>query len=33
MSVVDGKMSENPLFRSWVDSAWVPILNQGNVLD
>ena len=29
----EGKISENPLFVSWVDSAWVPVLNQNNVLD
>ena len=29
----EGKISENPLFVSWVDSAWIPVLNQNNVLD
>jgi len=29
----EGKISENPLFLSWVDSAWIPVLNQSNVLD
>ena len=29
----EGKISENPLFVSWVDSAWIPVLNQSNVLD
>eukprot|EP00092_Neocalanus_flemingeri_P034688 GFUD01037739.1.p1 GENE.GFUD01037739.1~~GFUD01037739.1.p1 ORF type:complete len:251 (+),score=86.07 GFUD01037739.1:41-793(+) len=27
------KISENPLFVSWVDSAWIPVLNQSNVMD
>ena len=27
------KISENPLFVSWVDSAWIPVLNQANVMD
>ena len=27
------KIAENPLFVSWVDSAWIPVLNQNNVLD
>ena len=22
------KIAENPLFVSWVDSAWIPVLNQ-----
>ena len=29
----EGKISENPLFVSWSDSAWIPVLNQHNVLD
>lgn len=29
----EGKVNENPLFVSWVDSAWIPVLNQANVLD
>ena len=29
----EGKISENPLFVSWVDGAWIPVLNQSNVLD
>ena len=29
----EGKISENPLFVSWVDSAWIPVLIQNNVLD
>jgi len=29
----ESKISENPLFVSWVDSAWIPILNQANVMD
>ena len=24
----ESKLSENPLFVSWVDSAWIPVLNQ-----
>ena len=29
----NGRISENPLFVSWVDSAWIPVLNQANVMD
>ena len=27
-STQETKISENPLFVSWVDSAWIPVLNQ-----
>ena len=33
MSGGETKISENPLFVSWVDSAWIPVLNQSNVMD
>ena len=32
-SGLEGKISRNPLFVSWVDSTWIPVLNQNNVLD
>ena len=25
--------SENPLYVSWCDSAWIPVLSQSNVMD
>ena len=28
-----GKVQENLLSISWHDSAWIPILNQANVMD
>ena len=27
------KISDNPLYVSWCDSAWIPVLNQSNVMD
>ena len=27
------KISENPLYVSWCDSAWIPVLSQSNVMD
>ena len=29
----DSKISDNPLFISWYDSAWIPVLNPTNVMD
>ncbi len=32
--IMAGRMTgENPLHISWVDSAWIPILNPNNVMD
>ena len=34
MSSSEGsKISDNPLFVSWCDSAWIPVLSQANVMD
>jgi len=33
MSTSETKISDNPLFVSWCDSAWIPVLNQSNVMD
>lgn len=32
-STESSKISDNPLYVSWCDSAWIPILNQSNVMD
>ena len=32
-SSADSKISDNPLFISWYDSAWIPVLNPTNVMD
>ena len=32
-STDSSKISDNPLYVSWCDSAWIPVLNQGNVMD
>ena len=29
----NSKISENPLYVSWCDSAWIPVLSQSNVMD
>ena len=32
-STDNSKISENPLYVSWCDSAWIPVLSQSNVMD
>ena len=32
-SAESSKISDNPLFVSWCDSAWIPVLSQANVMD
>ena len=32
-STDSSKISDNPLYVSWCDSAWIPVLNQSNVMD